>query len=164
VYSPAFEYSKFFPNVDHWPIEDICRVLNTWVEAHISAYLDDKEEIDLWEEYLRLASYQQTETIDLTNTDNFTYDEKQQIKLAIQNLELSIAQNFSLSAEQLKLVNANLKYLAEGVDRLNKVDWKTILIGQFFTISTAIATSPHQFNQLYQMFLKVIHIIYFLPQ
>ena len=61
------------------------------------------------------------------------------------------------------MIADGIKYLSEGVDRLNKVDWKSILIGQFFTLATSLATNPEQFQTLYHMFIKVIQIVYILP-
>ena len=163
-YTPKMTYGVYYPS-DSWEeIGFICEVLEQWIHQHVKDYIDDKDEIDLWDEYLKMSQHQQTKNIDFSDTGIFTYDEKQQILIALQSMNLNIMQNFQLNTEQLKLLNDGIKYLAEGVDRLNKMDWRTILIGQFFTIATAIATNPQQFTALYHMFINVIHIIYTLPQ
>jgi hypothetical protein len=165
LYTPTFPYSSYYPPVDWLNIEGICEQIQRWLFNEITPYVqDNKDEIDLWEEYLKSGTFEQTRQINFNDIADFTYDEKQQILIALQNLNLSINQNFNVSHEQAKLVNDGIKYLSEGVDRLNKLDWKSILIGQFFTIATTLATNPEQFQSLYHMFLKVIQIIYVLPK
>jgi len=126
--------------------------------------LEDKNTIDLWAEYLKTNRFQQRpHQINFDDISDFTRDEKQQILIGLQSLQISITQQFQLNNEQTKLLGDSIKYLAESVDRLNKVDWKSILIGQFFTVATALASNPHQFDALYNMFLKVIQVVHLLP-
>lgn len=162
-YAPNMPYSGYRPYNSWTYITKICDdYLQIWLRD-IQSYLEDKSTIDLWEEYAKTSQFQQTRTIDFEDKNDFSYDEKQQILLALQCLQINISQHFQIDEKQQKLISDGIKYLSDGVDRLNKVDWKSILIGQFFTIATAIASNPHQFDALYNMFLKVIQIVHVLP-
>ncbi|MES2425821.1 MAG: hypothetical protein V4560_02570 [Bacteroidota bacterium] len=161
-YSPLMDYTSYYPENDWAEITEICGLLPQWIK-NIESYLEDKNVIDLWAEYSKTDQFQQNAAIDFQDRSAFTYDEKQQVLIGLQNLKISINQHFEVSEQQAKLIGDGIQYLAEGIDRLNKLDWKSILVGQFFTVATALASNPHQFDSLYNMFMKVIQIIPVLP-
>lgn len=159
IYSPSMLYGEWFPRMNYASINDVCDQLDHWINRSLKEYISDKLEVDLWEEYQKGNSLLNINESESSDNSFFSLDEKQQIKLALNDLKLLIPQQFDINPIQLKSINQRLDYLAEGLDRLNKFDWKSILVSQFLSVGTTLALNPDQFNHLRDLFIKLLHII-----
>ena len=159
IYSPSMRYSKWFPAGDYTDINGICEKLKNWINSDLKEYVSDKLEVDLWEEYQKGNALLNINESESSDNSFFSLNEKQQIKLSLNDLKQLIPKQFDINPLQLESINQRLDYLAEGLDRLNKFDWKSVLVNQFLNIGTALALNPDQFVHLRDLFIKLLHII-----
>jgi hypothetical protein len=61
-------------------------------------------------------------------SEDFTNEERQQLKLAIATFRLRLIETFNPTEEQLHVVLAKIDYLISAVDRLNRFDWKGVAL------------------------------------
>jgi hypothetical protein len=135
-----------------------------WLENEIIPYIEDESQIDLWEEYKKNEAVIDLSRIDYHDQENFTIEEKKQIIVGIKELKLLMLRDFSNSDIESKIINERLDYLIEATNRIeNKTDWKGIFINTFITVCIALTLDSQRGNELYQLFLNVLHIIKFLP-
>lgn len=162
TYSPSSKESNYYPEQGWFSIEDACDVLKQWLNEVIKPFLTDGDEPDLWEEYLKS---QQLGTEPLAGQpEQFTIEERAQLRLSLNDLRLLIPQQFNLSTPQIDILNNRLEYLIEALERTsNKTDYKSILIGAFLSLLQSLALNPEQAQNLYNLFIKVLHIVHFLP-
>ncbi|MEX8547438.1 MAG: hypothetical protein V5804_07535 [Mucilaginibacter sp.] len=159
IYSPSMQYSIWFPRMNYASIDDICDQFNNWINRSLKEYIADKLEVDLWEEYQKGNTLLNVNESESGDNSFFSLNEKQQIKLSLNDLKQLIPKQFDINPLQLESINQRLDYLAEGLDRLNKFDWKSVLVNQFLNIGTTLALNPDQFVHLRDLFIKLLHII-----
>ena len=86
-------------------------------------------------------------------------EEKQLLQMSINEFEMLVAKEYNPSKEELTLIESRLKYLSEFLDRLNKFDWKAVLISTVVTIATTLTLSTEQGRQLFEMTKQVFTLI-----
>lgn len=97
--------------------------------------------------------------INFEDTDEFTDEEKYQIKQAINKLKATSKQQLELSGDQSKLLNDKLDYLIEAVDRSNKFDWKSIAVGMISNIIVALSFDTNKGKHLWALFMDAMKSI-----
>lgn len=135
-----------------------------WLNDVVKPYLDEVSTPDLWKilEDTHSEAIRQLGTPD--DFHSFSEEERIQLKRSIDELRLSIENNFKLQEKQLAITNRLLQHLSDAVDKHNKFDWRGIAISVAFTIVTNLALDPEQASQLYQLFKEAFsNIIYLLP-
>jgi hypothetical protein len=118
---------------------------------------------DLWAE---LSKYQlppgETLTADIGN-EPFTVKEAEQLSEGIRKVRAYIETEFALNEDQHKLVNEKLDYLLEAAKRQGRKDWFHTSIGVIFTLASALAFSPEQTKNIWNILKGAISgIIYLL--
>ena len=139
--------------------QDVLSVFKDWLYEHINAYIEEENEIDLWTEYKSGNKLLNLEKIDFEDQANFSFDEKEQIKLALNDLKLLIKKNFKISSEEENQVNKRLDYLSDAPERLNKFDWKSLIIPTILNIATALSLNTQQGKELFELFKQVFQVI-----
>ncbi len=79
--------------------------------------------------------------------------------MAIEELKLLIHKNLETTVEEQQVVNNQLDYLIEAMNRLNKFDWKSIAISSIMSISVALTLDTNKGQLLFDLFKKVFSII-----
>jgi|WetSurMetagenome_2_1015567.scaffolds.fasta_scaffold43449_4 hypothetical protein len=155
------EYNLFKANYppsfikDKWRIFiDIKPYIKHWIKE-VKEYFDELTTIDLWEQLSSSSKILHIGEIDFDNKENFNEDEIKQIKLSLNELKLLIGRNFELQEEEKKTVNNRLDYLTEASNRLNKFDWKSLLINTVLNIIIALSFDSQKGKQLFELFGKV---------
>ncbi len=85
----------------------------------------------------------------------FSKDEKIQIKLAINELKFLIIQNFSPNNEEQIIIDNRLDYLIDSVERLNKFDWKSLVLSTIISISISLSLDSEKGRLLFELLRKV---------
>ena len=132
---------------------DIRNAFLFWLNEHVSPYIGEQTSPDLW------ASLQQGITatppdID-RDTEPFTDSEKQQIRLSILDFRATVVRKFEPNTAELAAIAARLDYLAESLDRLNRIDWQGLSFSTVITISVALSLDTEQGQQLFDLFKNV---------
>lgn len=148
---PGFHLSKIFPESnsekynEYGNLEFLKRSFKEWLSA-IKRYLED-----LYEPYMA-GSVTEKLNNDIHYTDEiFTEPEKESIRLAIEVLKLNIETKYDLNEQHLKIVEDKLDYVIKAIDRLNKFDWKKVLLAVIMEIGKESLFSPQKIAQLFNM-------------
>ncbi len=163
-YCSCISFQNGYPHIDlsrgnSEPFSDIIGQLKYWINNDLAAYNEEREAIDLWEEYNKGETLLDIEQIDFGDKTNFSIDEQKQIALSINELKSLIQANFAINSAQLALVNARLDYLIESSQRLNRFDWKSIAVNTIISISVAMSFDTQQGTQLFELFKQVFRIV-----
>lgn len=77
--------------------------------------------------------------IDFEEYGEFKPDEKEYIKQALNELKKTSKIQLQLNESQFNALSEKIDYLSESVERLNKTDWKNIVIGSLMSTLFALA-------------------------
>jgi len=159
-----FEYSfvTFSPKHDKYISgnpEDFLTCISDfqrWLENHVAEYLNELTTPDLWKQL-----EDQKALLDYTHQDNdkathFTDEQKRLIRLGLDEVLLLIKNEFQPTADEIGVINNRLDYISEALDRLNKFDWKAVLVSTIISISIALSLDTAQGNALFHMFKQVL--------
>ncbi|MFX1521789.1 MAG: hypothetical protein ACFFCD_17930 [Promethearchaeota archaeon] len=167
-----YSYTQFTPNYtqkaplfSYSGIVEVKKELISWLEKHVQLYFDEMEEPDLWDEFVSREKVLDLGAIDFQNQEYFNEDEKKQIQLALNDAKLLIINQFQPNDAEMKSIDDRLDYLVNAADRLNKFDWKSLLISMIMSISIALSLDTENGKALFEIFKQVLDIIpkLFLP-
>lgn len=143
---------------DNWRMfVDIKPYFLKWIKE-VKDYFNELTRIDLWEQLYSSSNILNLSEIDFDDKTNFNYDELQQIKLSINDLKLLISREFNLQDDERIVVNDRLDYLTSASERLNRYDWKGLLISTMINISVALSLDTTKGQALFLLFKKVFSI------
>lgn len=146
-------------------IDNLDTELNKWLNDVVRPYLDNISTPDLWHVLGETHSRTKDELGTPGDFDSFSDEEKIKIRLSLDEFRLLIMKNFNPNQEELKIVDARLKYLSDAIDKHNKFDWKGIAISTVMAITIALSLDTQQGNQLFQLFKQIFSsVLYLLPQ
>lgn len=164
-------YTRFAPNFPESNVSalivqidnfgDVKSKFIEWLNNDVSRYLSDKNELDLWSNYLAIqANFTE---IDYREEVTFTLVERQQIKNTLNQFQLSLVQKIKFDSGQLDVINERTAYLIEAVDRLNKTDWKGVAISTMIGLVTALSVDVNTGRLIIDIFKKSFQILPRLP-
>ena len=90
---------------------------------------------DLWQTIEAIHSDATPAIGPASDFDPFTKEEKSKLKRSIDELRLSIENQFNLQKKDLATINNLLEHLSDAVDKHNRFDWKGIAIKIFLIIT-----------------------------
>lgn len=79
--------------------------------------------------------------------------------MALRDVRLLIVGRFSPAVPEMESIDDRLDYLTQAVDRLNKFDWKSLLISTIISISVALSFDTEKGKQLFNLFKQVFDVI-----
>jgi len=138
------------------------KAFNAWLKNVVKPHLDNVNTPDLWHILEDTRSHTKFELGMPKDFDSFSDEERIQIRLCLNNFLLLIVDHFNPNKEQLKTIDARLKYLSDALDKHNKFDWKGIAISTLISITVALSLSSEQGHQLFQLFKQVFSNILYL--
>lgn len=156
-YVPGFPRQK--RNLRPENFYDVKEDFKRWLAGTVRQYIQDEAEIDLWAEYQKRGNLAAIKSEDYSDFSIFTSQEKDTIKLALNEIKELIAERFASTETQLQLVNDRIDYLSAGVDRLNKTDFKGIFINTIISIMIALSLDTQRGQELYNLFMQVIQFM-----
>jgi hypothetical protein len=161
--APQYPLSEFQP-MDEWVgIDVICDVLGWWLKNNLKEYTEDLNIADLWTDLANGLSSSSVSDLEEDDISEFTIEEKRQIRVAIDHFRDRLITEFAPTRERLETVDKRLKYLADALDRLNRFDWKGVLISTMLGISTALSLDTEKGKALLgiakAVFSKVIGLL-----
>ncbi len=155
LFAVKFPLSEYFPKQGFTSIEYIHDIFINWLNRHIREYLDEQELPDLWEQINNERPFVNNEIITDNELQTFTDEEKKQIRLSISEFKLLLKDRFSPNETQLQIIDNRLDYISNGLDRLNRFDWRGILLSSLISISVALSLDTMKGRQLYELFRQV---------
>jgi hypothetical protein len=120
------------------------------VIQRISSWLSyvklDLKTPDLWAELHRGDRLLFSATSDdVTENSRFTPDEQNEIATRLQTLAEDARRTYSLSAEQMRVLEAKLDYLVNAARRLGRKDWLIVCAGVILTLLTSRQVRRHSY-------------------
>lgn len=157
TFSPTFERISSGGIVLNF--EELQTKFEDWLNYDVKEYIFESSEIDLWTEYKNTSSSLNLDEIDFDNKEPFTIDEQRQISMALNELKVLITGNFEITKEQLSTVTDRFDYLDESLEKLNKINWKSLAISTMINISITLALNPDQGKKLFSLFIQVFNAL-----
>lgn len=156
-YKFNYSYTRFRPG---FPISSSHEIVHfgmvllsfdVWVKNDVRNIIKEKDSPDLWEHHKNLGEAIPSPAPPEDEIEEFTEDEKNQIRVSIDEFRLLVEENFQPIEEQLKDFNERLDYLSNAVDRLNRFDWRALLITTGLDIVIAFTLDPEGARRLYEL-------------
>jgi hypothetical protein len=158
-FGPGYSMTDIQPQSSYANFDTVYANVERWLNLDVKEYIEDESEPDLWTEFKRGNKTINIDRIDFNDKGNFSYDEKRQISMAVNELKLLIHNGIQTNQEEQKLVNERLDYLIEASGRLNKFDWKSLAISTLISISIALSLDTQKGQMLFDLFKKVFSVI-----
>lgn len=156
-FSPSYSDSSYYPHEGFEDFENILPIFKDWLNHSINAYLEEMLIPDMWSQIESQKSIMNGSSIGSDDTSNFSFEEKTELRLALQEFRLLVAKNFTPSDEEMKLVSDRLEYLAEATNRLNRFDWRGLVISTLLSISTTLSLDTNSGRLLYGLFQQAFN-------
>jgi len=159
-YAPSFPVTQFLPGRHPFlAFDKVLNALNTWMNDHVANYVADQTATDLWSAYASSTKLIDWESVAFEQPEAFSPDEKDHLRLALQELKGLIERQFVTTAAEQQTVNQRIDYLAAGLDRLNKFDWKSVVVNTIISIVIALSFDAEKGKQLYALFKRMLSTI-----
>ena len=158
-YAPNQPLSDFYPHSDFTSFDYILDIFKEWTSTHLKKYIESSDdEPDLWENFKKRNESINFNKLEFEETSFFTEDENKQITLAINELKYLIKKNIVNTDEEQILVNNRLDYLIENTNRLNKFEWKSLLISTLISITISLTLDTEKGKLLFELLKKAFNI------
>ncbi|WP_428658159.1 hypothetical protein [Runella sp.] len=153
-FGPSYEFTEYYPDVEFVNFESVYKSFRSWILNHIVPYIEEITEQDLWELYKSSDKSLNLSLIDFNDKSYFLPDEIRQISTSINELKFLIHKNLSTNITEQNLVIERLDYLIESSQRLNKFDWKSLVLSTLIGISTTLTLDTQTGKILFDLFKK----------
>jgi len=130
--------------------------LMTRVIAWLYEVKRDLDMPDLWAELLRETELLGNASNNATENTPFTAEEQKEIVRRLRELEEHARRTYSLSAEQIKVLDAKINYLIEAAGHVGRDDWALMFIGVTLTFIFASAFPPESVREFVLPLLRFI--------
>jgi hypothetical protein len=140
-FSPSFEPVGYYPNESWYDnINDVYEIFEEWLNQHIKSYIEEQDAQDMWKTFTSSGSGGlDWESINEESTEYFSEVEKKQLLEQIADFRIRLIDNYEPNEKLMLQIDSKLTYLSESIDRLNKYDWKSLLISTLMGIITTMS-------------------------
>lgn len=113
-----------------------------WLKVELKDFFRDLKEEDLWElrmqdDLLIFDGHRENDRFEYFN-DN----EQEEVYKALNAARGEIKENVPMNEEELARINEKIDYLMESVKKLNKFDWKSVLLSSVIDIVSDLTLDP----------------------
>lgn len=126
------------------------------VERWLAAVKDDSDMPDLWAELRRETELLGATADEAIENTPFTPDEREEIAGRLQEMRDYARRTYSLSEEQMRVLDAKLDHLAAATGRLGRTDWRGLFVGTMLTFVLTAALPPESARHILLTLLKSI--------
>jgi hypothetical protein len=153
---------------DFWDMPFEAYSWKALIHQRISSWLGlvklDLETPDVWAELHRDDQLLFSGTSDdVTENSRFTPDEQNEIATRLHTLAEDARRTYSLSAAQVRVLDAKLDYLVNAARRLGRKDWLNVCAGVILTLIIGAVLPPSAPRDMFLGLLRAIGHLYGLP-
>jgi AcrR family transcriptional regulator len=123
------------------------------VERWLDAIKRDVEMPDLWAELRRETELLGAAADEAIENTPFTPDEREEIAERLQERRDYARRTYSLSEEQMRVLDAKLDHLVDATGRLGRTDWRGLFFGTMFAFVLTAALPPESARHILLTFL-----------
>lgn len=160
-FEPGFHMAETSTFVD---VMGLNATFSDWLQNHVKLYIKEKTEPDMWELIESQTPLINGSEMSQEDTAVFSEDEKIRIRMSINEFRILLLKDYKPSEDELKAIDARLEYLSNAVDRLNKIDWRSVAITTLMTISTTLTLDTEKGRLLFDLFKQVFSSVLQLMQ
>ena len=143
-----------------YSLESVIQRISSWLD-YVKLDLNTQ---DLWAELHRDDQLLFSATSDdVTENSRFTPDEQNEIGTRLQILAEDARRTYSLSAAQVRVLDAKLDYLVNAARRLGRKDWLHVCAGVILTLIIGAVLPQSAPRDMFLGLLRAIGHLYGLP-
>ncbi|HBV85312.1 MAG TPA: hypothetical protein DEF42_01255 [Desulfosporosinus sp.] len=163
MFGPEYSRTEYRPQ-NNWfdNIYDVYNEFREWLLNHVKLYLEELSAPDLWSNQSDnpQAAFGMSEYEDFTM---FTNEERVELEDAVRRFRYRIQETFEPTQDEFALIDSKLNYLLESADRLNKFEWKSVLLSTLIGIATTMSLDASSGRTLLyiakQVFTEAVKLI-----
>lgn len=164
VFSPRFNTTDYEPEGGWEDFDGLTEDFNDWLQNHVKLYIQEQAEPDLWARIESQTPLVNGAAISQEDTNVFSDDEKIRVRMSINEFRILLIKNFKPKSEEIEVINDRLEYLSNSVDRLNKIDWRSVAITTLIAISTTLSLDTEKGRLLFDLFKQIFSSVLQLMQ
>jgi hypothetical protein len=147
-----------------WPVSAYgWQTIPTRIKSWLEDAKRDLETPDLWAELQRETQLLGAISDDLTENTPFSPDEQSEIAARLQALAEHARRTYSLSASQMRALDAKLDYLADAARRLGRKDWLNVCAGAILGYALTASLPPESARDMLLGLARAIRHLWGLP-
>jgi hypothetical protein len=150
-FGPNYSNSEYYPPSGWGNFDHVSQQFTLWLKNNVSEYLNEIDTPDLWSQ-INGDQLFQLDPNEENRSKYFDKVEKQKIEAALVKFTERIKIEFKPTSEQLETICAQLEYLKESTERLDKFDWQGIAISTIISISISLSLDNDDGKVLFQAF------------
>lgn len=141
-----------------YDINDIYNVFRNWLNDHIKEFLDELLQPDLWTQIENQRKLSLNFEYNENDKSYFSEEKKVLLHQGINTFRYLIISNLNPNSDEIKIIDERLNYLIESLDRLNRFDWKSLLITTIMSISIALSLDTEKGKYFYDLLKQSLAI------
>jgi hypothetical protein len=143
-----------------WPYEvyswePLMKRISSWLEE----VKRDIETPDLWDELQREAELLGIGADETTENTPFTGDEQKEIVGRLQELAEYVRITYSLTSEQMRVLDEKINYLNDAKGRLGRTDWRGVFVGAIVSYVLTAGIPPESARSIFMTFMALLRAI-----
>lgn len=149
TYTPKFKQIEYDPAIGWYDeIAPVWIKFRHWLDHHVQPFLIEESVPDLWATAHEESDFDAS-TFDDDSMQPFSESEKVALRVAVQSFRGKLISTYQPGANQLAEIDKKLDYLTDALDRMNRIDWKSLLISTLIGISTTLCLDTNTGRELY---------------
>ncbi len=154
-FAAGYPWTDVRPDQGYVPFETVVAVFREWLATDVAPHLEDEALPDLWSQ-VNEARTMLSQVGQPRAGEQFTDDEKTQVRVAIQQFQVLVFKTFEPPPAEQAVVAQQLERLASSVDRLDKFDWQGVALNTLISIGITLSLDTEKGRILFGLFQQAL--------
>lgn len=129
--------------------------VDRWIKSGVYPCWQEDSQTDIWEKIISSKEFFQSSVFQFNDISEFSIKEKNLVKGKLTELKKLLIERYADNNSQEDLINQKLEYIIIAIERLNKFDWKSIVISTIIGIITALSLDVEKGKELFKFFENI---------
>lgn len=157
-FSPGYPWSDQLP-IDYCAFDVLQGAFRRWLADEVRPAVENLAIPDLWKMISAVPTSTGVLALGADSASPFSVEEREQIRLSLQRFRVLIIQNFGPKPDEMAAIEAQLDYLSDAVDRLNRFDWRGVAISTVLGIATTLSLDVERGRLLWGLFQQAFEVL-----
>lgn len=163
-FEPNYRESPLYPQYSNLSFEEAKSSFKKWLTEELKPYWEEQYNPDLWNHIQSNTNGFITEGIDYDSNEEFSESDKEEIKLALNEVKSKLLNQYDFTTDQIQLIEKRVLYLEENINNTkSKLDWKNLAVGAIFSLILNLSVDTEIGSQIWKLFLSIFENIPKLP-